>query len=99
MARPKKSLIKAINFGQVGDESRILTEEFIKKNGYGFFSAFVRTLVVEGLSGNPEFDACKVKILLYRRQRLLEQIKELVERRRKIESELGTKGIDEHEYL
>lgn len=75
--RQKRYLTKTINFGAVGDPSRILVEQYTKVYGKTALSELMRRLVICHLSPKKEFDGWKIKALKEERKKLFQERKKL----------------------
>ncbi len=94
MGKPKKYLIKSVNFGEVGNLSRIIVEKYEKLYGKQAFSSLMRKLVLIYLSDKPEFDEFKIQKLLFERQELIKQKKEVAKKLNENAEQLEKKNFD-----
>ena len=68
MGKPKKYLIKPINFGKHGDRARRIIEAFEKKHGKQKTSKMVRDLLISRNSTAKEFQESQTKLLIKERE-------------------------------
>jgi len=77
MGKPKKYLIKTINFGEINNPARVLVEKFISKKCNATLSEFMRKLVIIFLSDNLSNKDYKIQLAKYEREKITEQIYKL----------------------
>lgn len=95
--RKKKYKIKSINFGQPGEPSRELIDQYEKEYGSMKTSELIRDLVVQGLSSNKEFDKYKIKNLMMQRKNLFETMKNVQKELEENGEKLSKLGISDEQ--
>ena len=98
MGHNKKYKVTSIAFGDESDPARILIEQYIKDNGRGSLSTFIRSLVIAALSKKGD-KQLMIKMRKHRYKELGLKIARYGKERSQIRNKLLKQGIDVDEVL
>lgn len=99
MGKTKEYDVRSINFGKRGEPARIIVEQFVEKNGNASLSPLIRNLIVSFFADKPEYNKLKAKVLIEERKQVGGEICDLAVRKRKIDDDLRSLGVDPDEIF
>ena len=94
MGKPKKYDRRTINFGDVGHPARNAVDAFLKKHGSNELSKLIRKLVMFYFYDDPAYDDIKKKMLVAKRQIILDKMHAIHKDLQNVNKELDDKGVD-----
>ena len=94
MGKPKKYDRRTINFGDRNNPARIIVEDYVKKNGNNELSLLIRKLVIFYFINDPRYEDAKKRMLLGRKQEIVDRFLLIQKELQQINKELEDKGID-----